>query len=76
MSLQPINKLFTMKQKQRYLNVFYKKKAVLWAYYTSLFAELTAESKHLSENFKFCMCDPKDVIKKMYNNILLLTERR
>ena len=39
-------------------------------YYTLLFTTLNAESKCLSENFKFCMCDPYDVF-----NMLLKIEK-
>ena len=50
--------------------------AKLWAYYTSLFVELNAESKCSGEISKFCMCDPYDVfhmllkIEKLYNKII------
>ena len=38
---------------------------MLWAYCTSLFEELNAESKCLSENFKLCMCDHYDVFNML-----------
>ena len=42
-----------------------RKIAILYADYILSFAVLTAKSKGLGENFKFCMCDPNDVFNML-----------